>query len=177
MENTLEIKIDKRKEIYGSFLLSGSEFAISVDVIQEVVNEPQAYSPVPLAPDYLLGLFNLRGMIIPVVDLRTIFGFEVDENVSQRKVAIIEHGNLCVGILFDYASEVFNEKDVEKNDFLKEGENQKEKVIEGVFKLENGDRMIQILNPHELLNLKDLPKTDESVAKKINLKKRYRRRL
>ena len=175
MENTLEIKIDKRKEIYGSFLLSGSEFAISVDVIQEVVNEPQAYSPVPLAPDYLLGLFNLRGMIIPVVDLRTIFGFEVDENVSQRKVAIIEHGNLCVGILFDYASEVFNEKDVEKNDFLKEGENQKEKVIEGVFKLENGNRMIQILNPHELLNLKDLPKTDESVAQKINLKKRGKR--
>ena len=162
----------KNRDIYGSFSLSGSEFAISVKSIQEVVNEPESYSPVPLAPDFLLGLFNLRGMIIPVVDLRVIFDFPTDDQISERKIAIIENGNYCVGILFDRTCEVFNGNEIEKSDFNSSGNNEKEKVIEGVFKLDNGKRIIQILNPYELLNLKDLPKTDESVSKKFSSRKK-----
>ena len=104
----------EKKEIYGSFLLSGSEFAISVKAIQEVVNEPESYNPVPLSPNYLLGLFNLRGMIIPVVDLRKIFDFPDNHEANEKKVAIIEHGNICVGILFDQTCEVFNGNDSDR---------------------------------------------------------------
>jgi len=102
--------------IYGSFSLGGSEFALSASSIQEVVNEPEAYSVIPLSPAYLLGIFNLRGVIVPVVDLRRIFDLPIREmdGHEQRKVAIVEHGHLCLGLLFDATAEVFSDEDVER---------------------------------------------------------------
>ncbi|MEO0335597.1 MAG: chemotaxis protein CheW, partial [Pseudomonadota bacterium] len=171
---TTNTRLDR--DIYGSFLLGESEFAISVKAIQEVVNEPESYNPVPLAPDYLLGLFNLRGMIIPVIDLRKLFGISSGADLDEKKVAIIEHGSLCVGILFDCTREVFDGNTTEKSLFKgASAQTEKEKVIEGVFKLDQGQRMIQIINPYELLSLQDLPKTDESVAKTFSSRKTGKR--
>jgi purine-binding chemotaxis protein CheW len=158
------------RDIYGSFSLSGTEFAISVKSIQEVVNEPDHYKSIPLSPDYLLGLFNLRGMIIPVVDLRRIFRFPETAEVIEKKIAIIEHGDLCVGILFDTTCEVFNGSDIEKNDFNEKENTTENQVVQGVFKLDDGNRIIQILDPFKILNLNDLPRPDISAANKSNRK-------
>jgi len=60
--------------IFGSFWLGEAEFALPVNHVQEVVNPPSVYTPVPLSPPDLVSLFNLRGMVIPVVDLRRLLG-------------------------------------------------------------------------------------------------------
>ena len=54
-------------ELYGSFHLGQTELALPVAALQEVVNYPAAVTSVPLAPSHLLGLFNLRGTLIPIV--------------------------------------------------------------------------------------------------------------
>ena len=145
--------------VYGSFSLAGAEFALSATSIQEVVNEPDSYSSIPLAPKYLLGVFNLRGSIVPVIDLRKIFSLNEesrDEGVV-RKVAIIEYGELCLGVLFDSTGEIFNSNEVEKCLFESRGESAEQQVITGVFKIDGGKRIIQILDVYGMLNLESMP--------------------
>ncbi|MEM9446620.1 MAG: chemotaxis protein CheW [Verrucomicrobiota bacterium] len=158
-EITADSFTEKNKlcDIYGSFLLAENEFALPVQSIREVVNEPANYSTIPLSPDYLLGLFNLRGMIIPVVDLRKIFNLDDSHHESfTRKVAIIEYGDLALGLLFDKTGEVFNGNTVERSQFHHR-EGVKESIVEGVFKFEGGERIVQILDSYELLNLDKIP--------------------
>lgn len=142
---------------YGSFLIDGSEFAIPVTAVQEVVSEPTDISPMQLSPPYMLGLFNLRGMIIPIVDLRTLLEFPEKGDAHSRKVAVIEHGEHCIGLLFDRTGEVLSEQAVARVDFRSSSDRSENSVVEGVLKFDNGERLVQILDPYELLRLDKLP--------------------
>lgn len=154
-------KMPDVSEIYGSFSLGESEFALSASSIQEVVNEPDGYSAIPLAPKFLLGIFNLRGIIVPVVDLRKIFDVPVGESDGNepRKIAIVEHGNLCLGLVFDATAEVFSDEDVEACWFESRGNSARDQVVKGVFKLDEGRRIVQILDAQAMLNLEKIPRT------------------
>lgn len=166
--------------IFGSFWIDETEFAIEVGAIKEVVNEQKSLSKLPLAPAFMAGLFNLRGMIVPVLDLRKMFEFpdfvrgETDDHL--RKIAIIENGNNCIGLLFDSAGEVLNEQQAGRVDFPdKEGE-AKDVVVEGILKLDGGERMLQILDPYRLLNIERVPQSAATAydvsASRANLGKR-----
>lgn len=163
--NTKSIQIqtqeDMPKSIYGSFILNGCEFALSVDYIQEVVNDPQSYTEMPMSPNYLVGLFNLRGLIIPVIDLQKIFKLKGHYNSTDRKVAIMEYENMLIGILFDRTSEVFNGSIFDKNDFQDELTNSMP-LIQGVYKLDDGARIIQIIDPNQIADLKNIPRSKDS---------------
>lgn len=164
-------------QIYGTFFVAESEFAVSVSAIQEVVNEPTQFTHVPLSPDYLIGLFNLRGVIIPVVDLRKIFGFAPPTaEMVDRKVAIIEHGEHCFGLLVDRTGDVFNAKDSERSVFSRTREDLRETIVDGVFKLEDGKRLVQILDPFELLNLDRLPRVAGALRSALSRRKKGPRR-
>lgn len=173
MESEVEKVQKMERDVYGSFSLCGVEFALSVKSIQEVINEPEDYIPMPLAPNYLLGLFSLRGMVIPVVDLGKIFDLKSVDNGENidRKIAIIEHGELCVGLLFDGTGEVFNGHEEEKSQFNSKSDCPRESVVQGVFKLDEGRRIIQILDPHEILNLEKVPQSKDSANASLRRKK------
>ncbi len=163
-------------EIYGSFLIGESEFAIPVSAVQEVVNEPGHISPVPLAPPFMLGLFNLRGQIIPIVDLRILLDFSDQEHVSARKVAIIEYGDLCIGLVFDRTGEVLSGNQAARVNFKPKEDGPRDVVIKGVLKFEQGNRLVQLLDPYELLNLDRVPRarksSDQAVVKSAKGKRR-----
>lgn len=142
-------------QIFGSFFLGNSEFAVSVSFVQEVVNAPNALTVVPLAPPYLKGLFNLRGAIIPVLDLRQLLGLDVGEIGVPAKVAIVELEGVCVGIQFDRTGEVFKDSGEERSDFVTQVEGG---VVSGVFKKNSGKRLIQILSVDKLFKLQSVPK-------------------
>lgn len=176
-KTTVDVEIKTERDIYGSFFLAGVEFALSVKNIQEVINEPIEYGPMPLAPSYLLGLFNLRGMIVPVVDLRKVFNLPcIDDEVICRKVAIIEYGEFCVGLLFDGTGEVFSGNEEEKSLFNTKGSELKDSVVQGVFKLDNGRRIIQILDAYEILNLDRIPQSKDSFGGEIRKRKTGKRK-
>lgn len=165
------------RDTFGSFLIDDTEFALSADSIQEVVHEPHSYTEVPLSPDYLLGMFNLRGLVVPVVDLRKIFKLEAaSDEIAEKKIAIIEHGVLCLGLLFDGTSEVFNGDDAVRSQFSRRSGGATEAIVEGVFKFDNGRRMVQILDPHELLNLEKVPRSENHSKSQIGTRKNGKRR-
>ncbi|MGH1414421.1 MAG: chemotaxis protein CheW [Pelagimonas sp.] len=155
-------KSETTDEIYGSFLIGDSEFAIPVSAVQEVVNEPENISPVPLAPAFMLGLFNLRGQIIPIVDLRILLDFPDQDSASARKVAIIEFGEHCIGLLFDRTGEVLSGNQAARVNFHPKKDGIRDVVINGVLKFEEGNRLVQLLDPYELLNLDRVPRADKA---------------
>ncbi len=153
---------------FGSFYLAKNEFAIPVGQVQEVVNAPADYTKVPLAPIYLKGLFNLRGNIIPVLDLKKLLDPQDDSTHSHLKIAVIELKGACVGLLFDSTGEVFKYRDDEKSDF---NSTNNESIISGVFKKDSGKRIVQILDVAKLFKLRNIPETS-SRAQHTNLDKR-----
>lgn len=157
-------KPQSASHIYGSFWIDQTELAIPVSAIREVVNEPDAISHMPLAPDFLTGLFNLRGMIIPIIDLRILLEFPPQSTepnqTTERKVAIIENGNKCVGLLFDRAGEVVNEPNSARVDFAAKKGLVKDVVIDGVLKLDDGNRMVQIIDPYEVVSIERVPQAE-----------------
>jgi purine-binding chemotaxis protein CheW len=145
------------KDIFGSFFLGESEFALSIAKVQEVVNPPNNYTIVPLAPKFLKGMFNLRGTIVPVVDLRDILNLNTVE-VPEQKIAVLEHEGVCLGLLFDRTGEIFKNVPEERSDFSADSG----AVICGAFKKDEGKRLIQILDVGALLTLPKVPRPSAS---------------
>lgn len=144
-------------EIFGSFFLGEHEFALPIAHIQEVVNPSESYTPVPLAPAYLLGMFNLRGAIIPLVDLRLILNLPTTTCIKAKKIAIMEYENFSVGLLFDEIGEIFKSQPEERSDFEFCSDDTNQNVICGAFKRDEGRRLVQILNIKALLRLQHVP--------------------
>lgn len=163
------------KAIFGSFYLMDSEFALSVSYVQEVVNAPASYTSIPLAPSYLKGLLNLRGTVVPVIDLKELLGLKSGQSSDVQKIAIIELNGTCVGLLFDNTGEVFKNNEEERSDFDNTNSNS---VISGVFKKDTGQRIVQILDVTKLFKLQNIPKDSsrnrlgrESLGKKRGYRK------
>jgi purine-binding chemotaxis protein CheW len=142
-------------QIYGSFFLSDSEFALSATYVQEVVNAPAAYTPMPLAPSYLKGLLNLRGVVIPVLDLRELLRLQNGARPDTQKIAIVELDGSCVGLIFDKTGEVFRDNQDERCDFDRDDLTT---VVSGVFKKDSGNRIVQILDVTKIFKVQNLPK-------------------
>lgn len=151
-------------ELYGSFHLADTELALPVAALQEVVNHPEALTPVPLAPSYLLGLFNLRGTLIPVVDLRQLLRLDAPGASTARKVAIVETGGRRIGLQFDATGEILR---VPREQVIKleVPEGGTPSVIGAVLKLEGGERILQVLAPAVLLNLRDMPQLAQAAPR------------
>ena len=92
-----------------SFVLDGEWFGVEISGIQEVL-EYQRVTPVPRTPDFMLGVINLRGKVIPVVDLRTHFAMNVSEPTVDTCIVIvhvdIDGEKTALGILTDRVQEV-----------------------------------------------------------------------
>ena len=102
---------DARAGKYLTFQLSREEFGIRVLQVHEIVG-PQEISAVPRTPAYIKGVIDLRGKVVPVIDLRLKFGMAAAE-CTQRTCIIVtqvrgESGTVLVGIVVDGVSEVLH---------------------------------------------------------------------
>ncbi len=159
--NTKAISSPKKSDnIYGSFFLEGTELAVSIEYVQEVVFFPESMALMPLAPEYLIGIFNLRGTVMPIVNLKKLMKLnKVDVDKSQ-KIAILDYNGVNVGFAFDSTGEILRPKSDELNEFEYQKES-KNKVIRGALKLEEGKRLLQILDPEALISIHNFPQLAE----------------
>ena len=145
-------------EIFGTFFLNSNEFALTVSRIQEVVYPPEALTHIPLSPTYLLGFLNLRGRIIPVVNLKIILGLESDDQpMNTKKIVIVEHNGIHIRLLCNRTGELFKNQAGAKCDFSYSETPSQQIVISGAIKLDSGKRLVQILDIFALLKLEKLP--------------------
>lgn len=163
--------------MFGTFHLNEVEFALPIDQIQEVVNYPDKIVPMPLNNNFLLGVFNLRGIVIPIVSLKILLNLpEKNENNTEYKVAIVNSKGSRIGYVFDSTSEIIRTKDNEVEYVNYENKNSVD-VVKGIIHLDEGRRIIQIVDPVKMLNLENIPgivQTQDSyehVSKKNSLRK------
>jgi len=88
-----------------TFRLGGETYGIDVMNVQEVLRISEI-APVPGAPEYVLGIINLRGNVVTVVDTRARFGLPSSETDDASRIVIVESENQVVGILVDSVAEV-----------------------------------------------------------------------
>ena len=102
---------------YLTFALGEERFAIPVDLVQEVV-EPGQVTKVPNAPDYMLGIINLRGRVLPLLDTRMKLGLSAPVLPRRSRIMVLDipsgdEKNLQIGAMVDIAREVVEINDSE----------------------------------------------------------------
>ena len=91
---------------WATFFLAKEQFAVPVEEVQEVLLS-QPLTPVPLAADTIVGLLNLRGAIMPAIDLRTRLGFEKVPASSSQKFLVLKTAEGLVSIVVDEIGDVY----------------------------------------------------------------------
>ncbi len=147
---------DAATELFGSFYLGDDEFALPASCIREVVNYPAKVTALPLAPAYLEGMFTLRGSVIPVVNLGRLFRADAPRAVDTDKIAILDFQQVLVGIVFQDTGEILRVP-ASRRSALHYAAGDSHAVIAGTILLDGGARLLQILDPHALLRIENVP--------------------
>lgn len=108
METTTDLGGSRQ---YLTFMLAGEEYGVDILRVQEIRGW-ETPTPIPNTPAYIKGIVNLRGVIVPVIDLRQRFGMEHLEYGPTTVVIVIniehEHGTRTIGLVVDAVSEVYS---------------------------------------------------------------------
>ncbi|MDO7084961.1 chemotaxis protein CheW [Pseudocolwellia sp. AS88] len=147
----------EQEQEYLTFVLNDQEFGVDILCVQEI-RVCSSVTPLPNKPSYIKGVINLRGIIIPIVDLRQRFGLAPLEYNKQTVTIILRTQDIqkpmVVGIVVDAVSEVykFNKKSVRKApDFGNEIDNC---FVKGLVDVDN--KLIILLETQTLLNQDEL---------------------
>lgn len=153
-ENTQEDK-------YLTFVLGNEEYGIEIRHVTEIIGI-QYVTPVPDMPVYVKGVINLRGKVIPVMDVRMRFSMHEKEYNDRTCIIVINVNDQSVGLIVDQVSEVL---DIPKNNIeppprVHKGESSK--FIQGMGKV--GEKVKIILNADRLLHGEELEAVQNNIA-------------
>jgi purine-binding chemotaxis protein CheW len=149
---------------YLSFRLAGVEYAVDVSVVETVVDHGSTVA-VPSPVPYMKGVMDLRGRLIPVIDLRKKFGLAETTESGKEPVVVFSvadagNGNLVVGALVDEVSEVVGIADEAIEASRPEGARLWERYVRGVARLEGAEgaeaRMIVIIDVEGLFSIHEI---------------------
>ncbi|MCP4024394.1 MAG: purine-binding chemotaxis protein CheW [Desulfobacteraceae bacterium] len=143
-KDTIDIS-QKKGEKYLSFILGMEEYGIGIRKIKEIIGM-MAITSVPRTPDYIAGIINLRGKVIPVVNLRLRFGMDVEEYNEKTCIIVVEIVNgdtiIQIGVLVDAVSEVLKIKEDEIENAPAFGSELNTGYILGMAKMEGGVKIL-----------------------------------
>jgi purine-binding chemotaxis protein CheW len=132
-----------------TFKLQEETYGINVMQVQEVLRYTEI-APVPGSPDYVIGIINLRGNVVTVIDTRTRFGLEPDEVTDNSRIVIIEAEKQVIGILVDSVAEVVYLKQSEIDTAPNVGTDESARFIQGVSNYE--DELLILVDLNKLLS-------------------------
>jgi len=132
-----------------TFTLDSEIYGINVMQVQEVLRVTEI-APVPGAPHYVLGIINLRGNVVSVIDTRTRFGLMSQEADDATRIIIIEAESQIIGILVDSVAEVVDVDRTEIELAPNVGNEETSKYIDGVVSREG--RLLILVDLNKLLS-------------------------
>lgn len=138
-------ELGTREGKYLTFSLGCEEYGISILKIKEIIGM-MPITPVPRTPFYVKGVINLRGKVIPVVNLRLKFGMEEVGYTDRTCIIVVEAkgeaGSVFVGIVVDSVSEVLNIKEAEIEEAPTFGAKLETDYILGMAKMNGGVKIL-----------------------------------
>jgi len=146
-------KVEEKK--YLVFRIGDEEFGADIQKVTTIIEKNMPITRVPKTPDYIVGVINLRGDIIPIMDLRKKFNLPEIKDSEDTRIIIIRIEDILIGLIVDSVAEVVNlsEESVESiNNF---SSNLSMDYIFGVGKVD-GRRIITIFNLENLIKLEEI---------------------
>ena len=153
-----------REQQMVTFRLGDEEFGIPISQIQEIDRHAQI-TRVPRAPEFVDGVTNLRGEIIPVIDTRKRFAMPVKAADDRTRIIIVDLAGTKTGLLVDSVSQVLNIalKDISPPPAAIESGIDNE-FISGIGKVDQGKRMVVLLNVEKILTLREKEQLAQAAA-------------
>ncbi len=156
-DNTAELLDDDLEQTsqFLTFLLGGEVFAINILNIREIL-EYSPLTPVPMTPDFIAGVLNLRGSVVPVINLALRFEKSDAEITKRTSIVIVEISHddqeMDIGVIVDIVNEVIEIPEVEPAPAF--GASIRTDFIEGMGKVNDGFTII--LNLNHVLSVDEL---------------------
>jgi len=166
MDKTSE-SLGEREGKYLTFKLANEEYGIGILKVKEIIGMMPVTS-IPRTPGFVKGVINLRGKVIPVVDLRLKFGMEEMAYTERTCIIVVEmmkeEANIVIGIVVDAVSEVLNIKGEEIEETPSFGAKLNTDYILGMAKMEEGVKIL--LDIDRVLSADDIAVVKKAVRKK-----------
>ena len=154
---------DEREGKYLTFILDQEEYGIHISNVREIIGM-MTITRVPRCPDFVKGVINLRGKVIPVVDLRTRFDMAPVETTDRTCIVVVEicreNERVVIGLVVDSVSEVLAVKGADIEDAPSFGARLDTRYILGMAKLDGGVKILleieKVLDTNEMASVKSL---------------------
>lgn len=154
LDNDLEDENeDSQKDKYLTFHLAGEDYGIDIRYVTEIIGI-QKVTEVPDMPDYIRGVINLRGKVIPVMDVRTRFRLEPREYNERTCIIVVDINGTYIGLVVDEVSEVVDipGRDIEPPPTMRRGAGGS--YLKGMGKI--GDTVKILLDVEKILAVDEL---------------------
>lgn len=142
------------------FQLQDEQYGVEVRQVQ-TIERLMPLTRVPRTPDFVKGVVNLRGTIMPIIDLRERFGLPAVDPTDHTRMVIVKTAEVEVGLIVDSANDVIDIKKDQLDDPPEIVGGVKAKYLQGVAKLEDDSPLVllsleQVLNKEEIIQLENM---------------------
>ncbi len=134
------------------FRLAEEEFGVNINSVKEIVRLPEI-TPIPRTPDYVSGICNLRGSVLPVINSRIRFSMEEENITDHTRLLVVESGGQLTGMVVDSVREVMRMNRAQKESSPAVCKGVDREFLDGVLKVDQGRRLILMLDMKEVLSL------------------------
>lgn len=148
----MEEKIEKKKQKYVTFMSGKEYFGLKIEYVNEII-VLQEITEIPETEDYIKGLINLRGKIIPVIDVRLRFRQKPFDYTDRTCIIVINVENTVVGLIVEKIAEVVEiseENLLPSPTIAKQDKSQKDRYVYAIGKVGNSVKLL--LDPKKLLH-------------------------
>ena len=144
--DTINTLTESKKQLFTggkflSFFLGKEEYAIEILQVQEIIGL-LPITPVPKMPEYIRGILNLRGQIVPIMCLRRRFNLQLVQDTSETCIIVVEYNGTHTGIVVDKVSEVVDVKAEQIEEVPDFGNKVNSKFLNGIAKSSGSVKML-----------------------------------
>ncbi len=159
LDTQLETQHDAQLDKYVTFKSGSEYFGLKIEYVNEIIVF-QEITEIPESEDYIKGLINLRGKIIPVIDVRLRFKQEPFEYNDRTCIIVINVKSTVVGLIVEKIAEVVEipKENILPSPSIAHGDRAQNQYVYGIGKV--GDRVKLLLDPDKLINDEDISATE-----------------
>ena len=137
-----------------TFILCSEKYGFKILKVRELISYPEVMTRIPGMPDFIVGMINLRGLVIPVIDLRLRFGMDIGEYDKYTVIIIVQVENKMIGMIVDSVADVVYLEDEKTQASTDISTNIDTQFIQGVANIR--DDMVILLDVDHLLSEQEL---------------------
>jgi len=136
---------DTQKDRYLTFKIAHEEYGIEIRYVVEIIGMYKI-TPIPEVPSFVKGVINLRGKVIPVIDIRLRFNMDFKEYDERTCIIVVKMNNTIVGLIVDTINEVVEIPESQVDQPTSLSQNKKNKFVQGLGKVEESVKILLDIN-------------------------------